>query len=91
VHFSVGAAEPGAVERPRPGDMVTAAVTYGAPHHLVADGIDGGSAVRSLRRMRSGDAWEARNAAKDTRPTVSLGMPSVGVPAPLPSVATACG
>jgi tRNA-2-methylthio-N6-dimethylallyladenosine synthase len=86
VHFAVG--EEG--ERPRPGDMVTAVVTYGAPHHLVADGVDGGSAVRTLRRMRSGDAWEARNAAKDVRPTVSLGMPAVGIPAPLP-VATACG
>ncbi len=53
VHFAVG--EEG--ERPRPGDMVTAVVTYGAPHHLVADGVDGGSAVRTLRRMRSGDAW----------------------------------
>jgi tRNA-2-methylthio-N6-dimethylallyladenosine synthase len=86
VHFAVGEAG----ERPRPGDMVTAVVTYGAPHHLVADGVDGGSAVLSLRRMRSGDAWEARNAAKDVRPTVSLGMPAVGIPAPLP-VATSCG
>jgi tRNA-2-methylthio-N6-dimethylallyladenosine synthase len=86
VHFAVGEAG----ERPRPGDMVTAVVTYGAPHHLVADGVDGGSAVRTLRRMRSGEAWKARNAARDIRPAVSLGMPSVGVPAPLP-VAAACG
>ncbi len=86
VHFAVGEER----ERPRPGDMVTAVVTYGAPHHVVADGVDGGSAVRTLRRMRSGDAWEARNAAKDVRPAVSLGMPAVGIPAPLP-VATACG
>jgi tRNA-2-methylthio-N6-dimethylallyladenosine synthase len=86
VHFAVGSAG----ERPRPGDMVTAVVTYGAPHHLVADGAEGASAVRTLRRMRSGDAWEARNAAKDERQTVSLGMPGVGAPAPLP-VASACG
>ncbi len=39
---------------PRPGDMVTAEVTYAAPHHLVADKVVG------VRRTRSGDAWEAR-------------------------------
>ncbi|HEV2344446.1 MAG TPA: tRNA (N6-isopentenyl adenosine(37)-C2)-methylthiotransferase MiaB [Actinocrinis sp.] len=90
VHFAVG--EVGAGERPRPGDLVTAEVTYGAPHHLVADGRDGGNAIRTLRRLRSGDAWEARNAAdaadavKDVKPpTVSLGMPGVGAPAPLPA------
>jgi tRNA-2-methylthio-N6-dimethylallyladenosine synthase len=88
VHFAVG--DLAGVEQPRPGDLVTAEVTYAAPHHLVADGVDGGSAVRSLRRLRSGDAWEARNAAKDAKPTVSLGMPGVGVPAPLP-VASVCG
>ena len=38
----------------RPGDMVTAQVTYAAPHHLVADVVHG------LRRTRAGDAWEAR-------------------------------
>ena len=39
----------------RPGDVVTTAVTYAAPHHLVADGEPVG-----VRRTRSGDAWEAR-------------------------------
>src|SRR6478736_5688926 len=33
VHFTV----PEGAEVPRPGDMVTVKVTYGAPHHLVAD------------------------------------------------------
>ncbi|WP_028656763.1 tRNA (N6-isopentenyl adenosine(37)-C2)-methylthiotransferase MiaB [Nocardioides sp. J54] len=70
---------------PRPGDMVTVQVTYAAPHHLVADGP-----VRSLRRTRSGDAWERRTAEPPaTGPAVGLGMPSVGVPAPLPE-APAC-
>src|SRR5207237_1605385 len=32
----VHVALPAGVERPRPGDMVTAVVTYAAPHHLVA-------------------------------------------------------
>ena len=67
----------------RPGDMVTVEVTYAAPHHLVADGP-----VLDVRRTRSGDAREARTAAP-TPASVGLGMPSVGVPAPLPD-APAC-
>ncbi|MFC7492708.1 MULTISPECIES: tRNA (N6-isopentenyl adenosine(37)-C2)-methylthiotransferase MiaB [unclassified Nocardioides] len=73
------------VSKPRPGDMVTVEITYAAPHHLVADGV-----VIDVRRTRSGDAWEARNAAPSTGAGVALGMPSVGVPAPLPD-APACG
>jgi tRNA-2-methylthio-N6-dimethylallyladenosine synthase len=68
----------------RPGDLVTVTVTYAAPHHLVADGP-----VRSVRRTRSGDAWEARTAAP-VAAGVGLGMPTLGVPAPLPPAA-ACG
>ena len=41
-----------------------------------------------VRRTRSGDAWEARTAAP-TPAAVGLGMPTVGVPAPLPD-APAC-
>ena len=79
VHFSsVGA------EGVRPGDVVTVEVTRGAPHYLEADG-----AVLSVRRTRSGDAWEARQAAPAAPAGVSLGMPVVGVPAPLPD-APAC-
>ncbi|HEY3871022.1 MAG TPA: tRNA (N6-isopentenyl adenosine(37)-C2)-methylthiotransferase MiaB [Actinocrinis sp.] len=79
VHFAVGS--DGAVaDRPRPGDMVTAVITHGAAHHLLADGADGGSAVRALRRLRSGDAWEARVAAPERRPSVPLGMPGIGAP-----------
>ncbi|HEY5628099.1 MAG TPA: tRNA (N6-isopentenyl adenosine(37)-C2)-methylthiotransferase MiaB, partial [Candidatus Limnocylindrales bacterium] len=55
---------------PRPGDIALATVTYGAPHHLVADG-----GIRGLERTRGGDAWEARNAAPRTG--VALGMPSL--------------
>ena len=60
----------------RPGDMVEVEVTYGAPHHLVADGP-----VRSVRRTRAGDVWEARTA--ETSNAVTLGLPTVGVPDPL--------
>ena len=69
----------------RPGDMVTVNVTYAAPHHLVADGP-----VRSVRRTRAGDAWERRTAAPAAPTAVGLGIPTVGVPAPLPP-APACG
>jgi tRNA-2-methylthio-N6-dimethylallyladenosine synthase len=54
---------------PRPGDMVTAEVTYAAPHHLVAD------RVLAVRRTRAGDASERARAAGPVG--VPLGMPSV--------------
>ncbi len=72
-------------EEVRPGDVVTVEVTYAAPHHLVADG----EAAR-VRRTRSGDAWEARTHAPQPQ-GVGLGMPTIGVPEPLPAAETACG
>jgi tRNA-2-methylthio-N6-dimethylallyladenosine synthase len=69
----------------RPGDMVDVDITYAAPHHLVADGP-----VRSVRRTRAGDAWAARSATPTSR-AVTLGLPTVGVPAPLPTLSTAGG
>ncbi|KLO62991.1 (dimethylallyl)adenosine tRNA methylthiotransferase [Dermacoccus sp. PE3] len=93
VHFAV----PEGAERPRPGDMVTVEVTYGAPHHLVADsGLDGGT--YDVRRTRGGDAWQALQDAASAgtpagaaKPAVALGMPSIGKPdTPAPS-APACG
>ena len=58
-----------AVGVPRPGDMVTAEVTYAAPHHLVAD------RVLAVRRTRAGDAAERRRAEQPAG--VMLGMPSL--------------
>jgi tRNA-2-methylthio-N6-dimethylallyladenosine synthase len=79
VHFD-GTSAPGV----RPGDLVTVEVTKAAPHHLVSD-----APVQSVRRTRSGDAWEARQGL--ARPSgVLLGLPGVGVPAPL-EPATGCG
>jgi tRNA-2-methylthio-N6-dimethylallyladenosine synthase len=62
--------------------MATVEITYAAPHHLVSD-----ARVLDVRRTRAGDAWAAR-----TQPPAgtSLGMPTIGVPAPLPAV-SACG
>ena len=87
VHFAV----PDGAETPRPGDMVTVGVTYGAPHHLVAD-----SAVESgtyrVRRTPGGDAWAALQDAPSgsRKPSVSLGMPSIGRPAVTTPSAPAC-
>jgi tRNA-2-methylthio-N6-dimethylallyladenosine synthase len=82
VHFTAVDADGRPVDV-RPGDMVEVDVTYAAPHHLVAD-----SAVRSVRRTRAGDAWEARTSTPKPQ-GVSLGLPTVGVPDPLPA-ATGC-
>jgi tRNA-2-methylthio-N6-dimethylallyladenosine synthase len=68
VHF-----QPGDVEV-RPGDVVLAQITYGAPHHLVSE-----AALRAHRRTAAGDAWAAGRCP--TTPGVALGLPSFGGPA----------
>jgi tRNA-2-methylthio-N6-dimethylallyladenosine synthase len=74
VHFTPVSVDGSPVDV-RPGDMVEVVVSYGAPHHLVADGP-----VQAVRRTRAGDAWEGRNAPQTG---VALGLPTIGVPAPL--------
>ena len=64
----------------RPGDVVETVVTEGKPHFLIADGP-----LLSHRRTRAGDA--AESGIRPTTPGVSLGMPVVGRPAPLPAAA----
>ncbi len=68
---------------PRPGDVVTAAVTSVSPHYLLADGVP-----VSVRATRGGDAWAARQASAAQEAgagpepgAVPLGMPSVRAPA----------
>jgi tRNA-2-methylthio-N6-dimethylallyladenosine synthase len=78
VHFTAGEAEV------RPGDMVDVEITYAAPYHLVSD-----AEPLSVRRTRAGDAWEQRQGKTEVM-GVGLGMPSFGVPAPLPAVESAC-
>src|SRR3954471_3688339 len=79
VHFALPDGPPDA-GAPRPGDVVTVAVTHGAPHHLVADSALTGGPF-AVRRTRAGDAWERRQAADRKRlvpagaPAVLLGMP----------------
>ncbi|MDN5789515.1 MAG: tRNA (N6-isopentenyl adenosine(37)-C2)-methylthiotransferase MiaB [Micrococcales bacterium] len=87
VHFAM----PEGVDVPRPGDLVTTGVTYGAPHHLVADsGMTGGT--YAVRRTRGGDAWSTlQQVPQGTgKPAVRLGMPSIGAPAAVPAAASSC-
>ena len=70
VHVAAGGADI------RPGDVVTSVVTYGAPHHLVADGP-----LVGHRRTRAGDRWaEGRGVVTQptTPPATLLGMPRFG-------------
>lgn len=81
VHFTPAGS---AVDREvRPGDIVETVITYGAPHHLVADGE-----VLTHRRTRAGDNVEAGLRPKTDG--VSLGLPSFGTPAVQP-VTGGCG
>ena len=66
----------GAAEGVRPGDVVTAVVTGAGPHYLLADG-----ALLSHRRTPAGDAWE--QGRTPSTPGTALGMPGIGVPAPV--------
>jgi tRNA-2-methylthio-N6-dimethylallyladenosine synthase len=77
VHFAPP--DSASVGRPRPGDVATVEVTYGAPHHLVCDGP-----VLAVRRTRAGDAWESR-----TQPGPGAGV-LIGMPA-MPPVTAAAG
>jgi tRNA-2-methylthio-N6-dimethylallyladenosine synthase len=81
VHVSLPPADSGA-SSPRPGDLVTTTVTRAAGHYLIADG------PFTVRRTRSGDAWEARESgleegaacgtgAPAPQGPVGLGMPSI--------------
>jgi len=65
----------------RPGDMVQVEITAAAPHHLISD-----AEPLSYRRTPAGDRWEASQGHVEVRPgSVGLGMPSLGVPEPLPA------
>ncbi len=55
---------------PRPGDIAEVEITYGAPHHLIAD-----SPITNLQRTRGGDAWEQANRPSAQLKGVGIGMP----------------
>jgi tRNA-2-methylthio-N6-dimethylallyladenosine synthase len=73
VHLALPPGLP-AADAPRPGDMATVQVTYGAPHHLVADGVLTGGPF-AVRRTRAGDAWQQRS--RPAPAGVVLGMPAL--------------
>ncbi len=79
-------------EKPRPGDVVTVAITQAAPFYLLADSPDG--APLQIRRTRAGDAWDRTQAepcgvpapastgasvTADGRRAVGLGIPTLRV------------
>ena len=63
----------------QPGDVVTTTITGAAPHHLLADG-----AILSHRTARPADKQAGVRAA------VSLGIPRVGAPPPVPPLPAGC-
>lgn len=68
------------VRAPRPGDLVEARVTYGAPHYLLADsGAQGG--LFKVRQTRAGDVWQAGQESKtaESENRVSLGLPTLKI------------
>ncbi|MFC0581465.1 tRNA (N6-isopentenyl adenosine(37)-C2)-methylthiotransferase MiaB [Micrococcoides hystricis] len=79
VHFSVPEGQPA----PRPGDFVEVPITEAKPFFLISDPT---ADQYSLRRSRSGDAWEREQADSCGVPTpggkpkaVSLGLPTLRV------------
>ncbi len=63
-------------DAPRPGDVVRARVTHGAPHHLLADSGLAPGGLFEVRRTRAGDAWAERQRGGDDGP-VGLGIPTL--------------
>lgn len=75
VHFAV----PEGVEV-RPGDMVTARVTYGAPHYLLADSALEQGEQLTVRPTNAGDVWQARQSQPaESSTAVPLGLPTLRV------------
>lgn len=86
VHFVV----PQGAAVPRPGDVVTTTVTSAAPFFLIADDETG----YAVRRTRSGDAWDRRQAESCGAPapqSVNGGVATVGLGMPTLRTATASG
>lgn len=93
VHFSL----PAGADAPRPGDIVSVTVSDAKPFYVIADPEPG--TIPSIRRTRSGDAWDRAQAASCGTPTpsgesapgrVSLGVPTlrIGSPTAAPQVST---
>ncbi len=78
VHFDV----PEGSQTPRPGDVVTVAITQAAPFFLIADSLDG--APLAIRRTRAGDAWDRSEAESCGVPAaISPAGGAAGAPGPI--------
>ena len=77
VHFAL----PEGQQAPRPGDLVQVQVTYGAPHHLLADSALQPQGLYRIHPTRAGDAWEIRQ-KREPSTRVSLGVPTLRVARP---------
>lgn len=75
----VHVALPAGIEQPRPGDLVTATVTHGAPYHLVADSALQ-TGILPVRRTRAGDAWELIQSGGHSHDGGAGGAVSLGLP-----------
>ncbi|MEO8262051.1 MAG: tRNA (N6-isopentenyl adenosine(37)-C2)-methylthiotransferase MiaB, partial [Pseudolysinimonas sp.] len=77
VHFDVPAGSP----IPRPGDVVSVAVTRSAPHYLIAAPAAG---LLTVRRTRAGDAWDRAEAESCAIPAhdsaAATGAVNIGLP-----------
>ncbi|MGL5859176.1 MAG: tRNA (N6-isopentenyl adenosine(37)-C2)-methylthiotransferase MiaB [Angustibacter sp.] len=88
VHFAV----PSGTEPPRPGDVVTVRISYGAPHHLVADELDPAgvpadptvASCFAVRRTRAGDAWQAQQEQRMQQDGATGAGRAATTPAPRP-------
>jgi tRNA-2-methylthio-N6-dimethylallyladenosine synthase len=83
VHFTP--AGPAVDRAVRPGDVVRARVSYGAPHHLVADGP-----LLAHRQTVAGDSYDVGRRPTADKVAVALGLPTLGLPAAGASAEPAC-
>ena len=68
-------------QRPRPGDMVRATVTHGAPSYLVADSALEPGGLFEIRRTRAGQAWEEGQRRVEQLQAEAAGAPvAIGLP-----------
>jgi tRNA-2-methylthio-N6-dimethylallyladenosine synthase len=79
IHFAV----PDGAPAPRPGDLARVRVSYGAPHHLLADPPAGPPTGYAVRRTSAGDAWERREQSACAPPSSAASATAIPGRVPL--------